>query len=103
MSEPRKYLSENTQNVAGVHVITRASCAPEWQRNDADILFTFVIQGSMALECEGRAPYDLQAGDVTFHSGTTFHYSGANTSPDARPALALAFIETGAIASQLPS
>jgi quercetin dioxygenase-like cupin family protein len=64
MSEPRKYLSENTQNVAGVHVITRASCAPEWQRNDADILFTFVIQGSMALECEGRAPYDLQAGDA---------------------------------------
>jgi hypothetical protein len=42
---------------------------------------------------------DLQAGDVSFHTGTTFHYSGANTSPHARPALALAFIESGTYAS----
>ena len=57
-------IAENTQNVAGVHVITRASGAPEWQSHDADILFTFVMQGSMTLEGEGRDPYDLQAGDA---------------------------------------
>ena len=39
---------------------------------------------------------DLRTGDASFHTGTTFHYSGANTSPHARPALALAFIESGA-------
>ena len=57
-------IAENTQNVAGVHVITRASGAPEWQSHDADILFTFVMQGSMTLEGEGRDPYDLQTGDA---------------------------------------
>jgi ectoine hydroxylase-related dioxygenase (phytanoyl-CoA dioxygenase family) len=45
---------------------------------------------------------DLQAGDVSFHTGTTFHYSGANTSPHARPALALAFIESGTCLCPVP-
>ncbi len=57
-------IAENTRNVAGVHVITRASGTPDWQSHDADILFTFVMQGSMTLEGEGRAPYDLQTGDA---------------------------------------
>ena len=30
---------------------------------------------------------DLRMGDATLHTGATFHYSGANTSPDLRPAL----------------
>jgi quercetin dioxygenase-like cupin family protein len=57
-------IAENTQNVAGVHVITRASGTPDWQSHDADILFTFVMKGTMTLEGEGRDPYDLQAGDA---------------------------------------
>jgi len=57
-------IAENTRNVAGVHVITRTSGEPVSQSHDADILFTFVMQGTMTLEGEDRAPYDLQAGDA---------------------------------------
>ena len=31
---------------------------------DSDILFTFVLEGQMTLEGEGRDPFDLAAGDA---------------------------------------
>jgi len=57
-------IAENTLDVAGVHVIKRGSGAPEWAAHDADIHFTFVMEGRMVLEGEGRAPHDLEAGDA---------------------------------------
>jgi len=57
-------IADNTRNVAGVHVIRRAGGAPEWTSHDADILFTFVMDGSLTLHGKESAPYDLEAGDA---------------------------------------
>lgn len=57
-------IAQNTRNVAGVHVVKPAKGAPEWSAHDSDIHFTFVMEGSMTLEGEDRAPYPLQAGDA---------------------------------------
>lgn len=54
----------NTQNVAGVHVVKRATGSPDWAAHDSDIHFTFVMDGTMTLEGEGRDPFTLQAGDA---------------------------------------
>jgi len=57
-------IAENTRDVAGVHVIRRGEGMPVWTRHDADILFSFVMNGQMTLEGEGRAPYTLEPGDA---------------------------------------
>ncbi|WP_147111225.1 cupin domain-containing protein [Tateyamaria sp. syn59] len=57
-------VSEGTQGVAGVTVARRAAGEPVWSVHDSDILFTFVMEGSMTLEGEGRAPFALVAGDA---------------------------------------
>ena len=57
-------ISDNTQGVAGVQVMRRGAGAPGWTVHDADILFTFVMEGSMVLEGEARDPFALQAGDA---------------------------------------
>jgi len=57
-------IAENTQNVAGVHVVNRAKGDPQWTRHDADILFTFVMEGGVTLEGEDREPYRLEPGDA---------------------------------------
>ena len=57
-------IAANTRDVAGVMVMTRGPGAPEWTRHEADILFTFVMAGTMRLEGEGKAPFDLTAGDA---------------------------------------
>ncbi|MEM9579358.1 MAG: cupin domain-containing protein [Pseudomonadota bacterium] len=57
-------IAENTKGVAGVHVLRRGAGAPVWQAHDSDIHFTFVMDGTMTLEGEGRDPYALQAGDA---------------------------------------
>ncbi len=57
-------IAEHTGNVAGVHVIRRGEGEPVWTRHDSDILFTFVMEGHMVLEGEGRDPYDLAPGDA---------------------------------------
>ena len=61
-------IAANTQDVAGVQVV-RADVRPDggdspWTWHDSDILFSFVIQGGMVLEGEGRDPFGLQAGDA---------------------------------------
>ncbi|QJF52196.1 cupin domain-containing protein [Roseobacter ponti] len=57
-------IAEHTRNVAGVHVVRPGQGNPATTRHDSDILFTFVMEGTMTLEGEGRAPFDLTAGDA---------------------------------------
>ncbi len=57
-------ICDNTQGVAGVHVGRRADGATQWTQHDCDILFTFVMEGTMTLHGEARAPHPLQAGDA---------------------------------------
>lgn len=57
-------IAEHTDNVAGVHVVRLDAGQTEWSKHSCDILFTFVMDGSMVLEGEGRDPYPLAAGDA---------------------------------------
>jgi quercetin dioxygenase-like cupin family protein len=57
-------IAENTGNVAGVHVVRLGAGDTDWTRHDSDILFTFVMEGAVTLEGEGRDPYVLSAGDA---------------------------------------
>ncbi len=57
-------IAANTQGVAGVHVLRRDKGDPQWTRHDADILFSFVMEGGITLEGEGRDPYRLEPGDA---------------------------------------
>ena len=57
-------IAANTQNVAGVHVLRRGQGDPQWTTHDADIHFTFVMEGAMTLEGEGKEPYRLEPGDA---------------------------------------
>ena len=57
-------IAANTKDVAGVQVLRKASGEPVWTRHDADIHFTFVMEGTMTLEGEGKEPYQLSPGDA---------------------------------------
>ena len=57
-------IAENTKDVAGVQVVRKGKGQAEWTVHDADILFGFVMSGSMTLEGEGKDPYRLEAGDA---------------------------------------
>lgn len=57
-------IATNTKGVAGVNVIRKGQGNPVWASHDADIHFTFVMEGTMTLEGEGKAPYALEAGDA---------------------------------------
>ncbi len=57
-------IAENTKGVAGVMVVRKGEGAPEWAAHSTDILFTYVKDGSVTLEGEGRDPYRLQKGDA---------------------------------------
>ncbi len=57
-------ISENTGGVADVRVVKRGDGDPQWRRHDADILFTFVMNGALTLEGDGREPHRLEAGDA---------------------------------------
>jgi quercetin dioxygenase-like cupin family protein len=57
-------ISTHTKGVAGVNVIRRGTDDPVWASHDADIHFTFVMEGQMTLEGEGKDPYVLCAGDA---------------------------------------
>ncbi len=68
-------IAEATQDVAGVQVARAKGDAPaQAARHDTDILFTFVMEGTMTLEGEGRT-HDLVAGDafvIPPHMPTTY-------------------------------
>ncbi|WP_158968736.1 cupin domain-containing protein [Chachezhania sediminis] len=57
-------IAANTQNVAGVQVVRPGHGTPAWTRHDADILFTYVMEGGVTLEGEGRDPFRLEKGDA---------------------------------------
>ena len=58
-------INENTKGVASVMVARPSgACSPVWVRHEGDILFNFVMSGSMTLEGEGKEPYRLEKGDA---------------------------------------
>jgi quercetin dioxygenase-like cupin family protein len=57
-------INANTRGVASVMVARPAGSAAPWTRHDGDILFTFVMRGSMTLEGEGKEPCRLSPGDA---------------------------------------
>lgn len=57
-------IAAHTGNVAGVHIVKRGEGTPPWTRHTTDILFSFVMEGTMTLEGEGKEPYRLEPGDA---------------------------------------
>ena len=57
-------IAEGTRGVAGVQVARAGTTVPAVTRHDADILFNFVLEGTMTLTGEGHAPVSLTAGDA---------------------------------------
>ncbi|MDA7964975.1 cupin domain-containing protein [Ruegeria sp.] len=57
-------IAENTKGVAGVQVVRRGQSDPVWASHDTDIHFTFVMNGQVTLEGDGREPYRLEQGDA---------------------------------------
>ena len=57
-------IAENTKGVAGVQVVRKGQGDPVWAAHDTDIHFTFVMEGEVTLEGEGREPYRLEQGDA---------------------------------------
>ncbi|GFE51239.1 hypothetical protein So717_29920 [Roseobacter cerasinus] len=57
-------IAAHTGDVAAVHVVRPDGTDSPWTQHDGDILFTFVMEGGLVLEGEGRAPHDLAAGDA---------------------------------------
>ncbi|MBQ0804412.1 MULTISPECIES: cupin domain-containing protein [unclassified Sulfitobacter] len=57
-------ISDGTKGVAGIQVVRVDGQTPPPSKHDADIHFTFVMEGSMTLTAEGQDPRDLQPGDA---------------------------------------
>lgn len=57
-------IAANTREVAGVQVVRPGAGTARWASHDCEILFGFVMSGSMMLEGEGKAPYRLERGDA---------------------------------------
>lgn len=57
-------INAGTKGVAGIQVIRKTDEIPTRYLHDADIHFTFVMDGTMTLEAEGQDDRDLQAGDA---------------------------------------
>ena len=57
-------INANTKGVASVMVARPNGKPSPWVKHKGDILFNFVMAGSMTLEGEGKEPFDLSAGDA---------------------------------------
>jgi len=57
-------INDNTKGVASVQVARPSEGKAPWTRHQGDILFNFVMTGSMVLEGEGKDPYSLSPGDA---------------------------------------
>lgn len=57
-------IADNTQGVAGVQVIRKGDGLADWASHDADIHFTFVMEGRFTLHGDGQDPHILSAGDA---------------------------------------
>lgn len=56
-------ITAGTKGVAGIQVVRFDGKTPPPSKHDADIHFTFVMEGRMTLNAEGQDPRDLEAGD----------------------------------------
>lgn len=56
-------ISEGTKGVAGIQVVRRADGVSPAFTHNADIHFTFVMEGTMTLHADGQEDRKLQAGD----------------------------------------
>lgn len=57
-------IAANTGNLASVLVLRRGAGDTVWRAHDTDIHFTFVMEGTMVLEGEGKDPFALSPGDA---------------------------------------
>ena len=57
-------INHNTKGVADVKVVRRGDGHSPWVRHQGDILFNFVMEGSLLLEGEGKEPFRLAPGDA---------------------------------------
>ena len=57
-------IRDNTKDVASVMVARPSKGEIPWTKHHGDILFTFVMSGTMRLEGEGKDPFQLSAGDA---------------------------------------
>lgn len=57
-------IADNTGGVAGVQVVHRGDGTPQWAVHDADILFGFIMGGTVTLDGDGRDPFALEPGDA---------------------------------------
>jgi len=57
-------INANTGGVASVMVARPDGGAVPWVRHAGDILFTFVMAGTMTLHGEGKDPFEVSAGDA---------------------------------------
>lgn len=57
-------ISDGTKGVAGIQVARFEQGTPPKSSHDADIHFTFVMEGSVTLNADGQPSRDLQAGDA---------------------------------------
>lgn len=57
-------INQNTKGVAGVQVVRKGQGTAPWTRHQGDILFNFVMEGTMVLEGEGKDPCQLSPGDA---------------------------------------
>jgi quercetin dioxygenase-like cupin family protein len=72
-------IARNTRGVAGVWVIRPDKADGAWTSHDADILFTYVMAGSVTLDGEGRDAHALQTGDAfVIPPGMKTRLSGAS-------------------------
>jgi quercetin dioxygenase-like cupin family protein len=72
-------INANTKSVASVMVARPIGTAPA-TKHDTDILFTYVMSGEMILHGEGKAPYQLTAGDAfVIPPGFETRYSDCST------------------------
>ena len=57
-------IAAHTQNVAGVHVLKANGAPCQRVSHNADILFSFVMEGAMTLQAEGQQSVQLTPGDA---------------------------------------
>ena len=71
-------IGKGTDGVAGVHVVRRGEGDVPATRHGTDILFTFVTEGNMRLEGDGRS-HDLEPGDAfAIPPGEVTRYANAS-------------------------
>jgi quercetin dioxygenase-like cupin family protein len=72
-------IAKNTKDVAGVNVFRAGEGSPTWTKHSTDILFTFVMEGTMTLEGDGHDAVQLEAGDAfVIPPGMLTRYSDAS-------------------------